>query len=531
MGPGQIEKRFEAPPPPRRVVEPEIPETEKPLAPDEARKIKFILSAVVIEGATVYAHKGLIPLYEKMLAREVTLADIYDVANEITEKYQKDGYILSHAFVPPQKVQFGIVRIQVIEGFVDRVIIRGEVKGGHETIGALAEKITRERPLSLANFQRYILLINDLPGVDLRPAIRPSSERENGYDLVLSFTHDKTAGFASLDNRGTRFVGADQILAGVTLNSVFGLYEAIRLRAVTASQTEELRFGDINYQQNWGGDGGVWRLVASHYRSQPGFTLADSDVDTVSTHIELNATYPVIRARLENLFVSARITYRDSLTDAASRLFSDDRLRVAALSTSYNFSDDLKGANFLTVELSRGFETFGASSPGATTLSRANGRPDFTKITASTARQQELAERWSLALAASGQLSANALLAAEEFAIGGAQFGRAYDPSELTGDDGVAAKAELQYSGDGAGNILEGFQLYAYYDFGAVWRREANGQNPRNSLTALGAGVRLRIVGGFSANIEIAKPLARKVAARGEDGGEARLFFAVGAEF
>ena len=46
-----------------------------------------------------------------------------------------------------------------------------------------------------------------------------------------------------------------------------------------------------------------------------------------------------------------------------------------------------------------------------------------------------------------GQYSAVPLLSSEEFSFGGNVSGRGYDPSEISGDQGVAATIELRYSG------------------------------------------------------------------------------------
>ncbi len=62
------------------------------------------------------------------------------------------------------------------------------------------------------------------------------------------------------------------------------------------------------------------------------------------------------------------------------------------------------------------------------------------------------------------------LLSPEQFGVGGSEFGRGYDPSEITGDKGFAVKTELQY------NRIHTFkdyavptQYYAFWDFGKVW--------------------------------------------------------------
>src|SRR6185437_9133865 len=84
---------------------------------------------------------------------------------------------------------------------------------------------------------------------------------------------------------------------------------------------------------------------------------------------------------------------------------------------------------------------------GSALLSNPYGQSDFTKLTFNTSRLQELNDKFSLLAASAGQVSNAPLLVSEQFGFGGPVFGRAYDTSEITGDDGIAASLELRYDG------------------------------------------------------------------------------------
>ena len=103
---------------PRAQFEPTIPEAPDPLTAD---RIKFALTGVNIDGSTIYSDCELLPLYKDFLGTEVTLSQIFQIAGRITVKYRADGYILTIAVVPAQKIKAGIVTIEVIEGFVSGV--------------------------------------------------------------------------------------------------------------------------------------------------------------------------------------------------------------------------------------------------------------------------------------------------------------------------------------------------------------------------------------------------------------------------
>ena len=113
--PGLIEQRFQSPAYPQAALQRLELKTSERLPPSKAERIKFVLVGVVVEGATVYRDIDFLPLYEPYLKREVSLADVYQIADAITAKYQNDGYILSRVIVPPQRIRGGIVRLRLVE--------------------------------------------------------------------------------------------------------------------------------------------------------------------------------------------------------------------------------------------------------------------------------------------------------------------------------------------------------------------------------------------------------------------------------
>jgi len=470
-------------------------------------------------------------LYEHLLATEVSLADVYAIADAITDKYKADGYVLSRAFVPAQPVPFGSVRIQVIEGYVDRIVMRGEVKGLRSLIQAYAEKITALRPLQVADLERYILLMNDLPGVTARTALNPSPESPEAYDLIITLEHAFVDGFAHTDNHGSRFVGPVQVLAGVGLNSVLGLYEKTSIRYATARPMSELRFVDIEHQENLGSDGTRLILSGSDTFSEPGFTLRDDDVDSRSRRATVALTRPIVRRRNHTVLLNGEATWRNSRSTEQGVPSRDDRLRVLRLGGTYFFRADWGGGNRLTVTASQGVNVLNASTPGSPNLSRSDGKSNFTKIAASILRLQQLSQSWALLFTAQAQKSADPLLSAEEFLLGGKAFGRAFSPAELAGDDGGAFSIKAQYTGEPGLDFLKNYQLYIYYDKGAVWNFNSGSDPAHRTLASLGAGASINILDHLSAYFEVAKPLLRGVLERGTKARDTRFFFGVTGHF
>lgn len=530
--PEHLEQRFERPARPRKFLEPEIPEMAKPLTPEEAKRTRFTLSGVDFEGVTVYDQAVLASLYEKHLATEISLADIYRVANALTARYRADGYILSRAYVPAQKVGLGIVRIVAIEGFVDRVVVRGEVKGRRGLIESMAGKITESRPLNKRALERYGLLINDLPGVTARTSIRRSERAADGYELVLTFKHEYVNLIAIVDSRGDDSIGPFQFLLGAGFNSLLGLYERTQIRLATVHQTSELRYVGASHDEYLGSEGTKFTIEGSYTASRPGSTLMDNDGDSRIVRGQLSVRHPIIRTRKTSLFASGSFMYRNSVGDEAGVEIHNDRLRVFRGRLNYIVRDGWGGRNRITFTGSKGVDFLDASPSNSTNRSRRDGESDFGKFNLSLARSQSIGAGWSMLATAKGQKSIDALLASEEMTVGGSRFGRAFDPAEISGEDGGALNLEFRYTRTPNGKIAQQYYLYSFFDAGSVWNFDtADGGFKRETLMSIGLGFRIRFAKVVSLYVEGAQAVHRDVRAADSGLGVPRFFFGVTARY
>jgi hemolysin activation/secretion protein len=87
------------------------------------------------------------------------------IAAGISDLYRAAGFHLSRAIVPPQDIRDGQVRLEVIEGSITEVALKGE---GAERFGVrtLLDPVLAEQPARLP-LERQLLLINGRPGVSI----------------------------------------------------------------------------------------------------------------------------------------------------------------------------------------------------------------------------------------------------------------------------------------------------------------------------------------------------------------------------
>jgi hemolysin activation/secretion protein len=506
--PGLLEKQFEKPREPSHPQEIVLPpQQEKKVAKEGFR---FQVTGIEIDGSTVYGTEQLLPLYKDYLDKEITLNDAYTIADAITVKYRNDGYILSQAIVPSQHIRGGILRLQVFEGFVNRVRIEGRYsKSEKKLLDRIAEKIQASRPLQVKVLARYILLAGDLPGVSARASLVPSKTVAGASDLILVVQEDHFEGFTSLDNRSSEYLGPYQAQIGFNLNSLFGVYERISFRAVTTTPLSELQFYEFGYEQVLNSELTRLEFLGRYTNSKPGKELRDIEFMSESTSAAINLSHPFIRSRVNNLTGRLTLSYRNSDTHILGVRFSQDRIRSIRAGMTYDFVDRWYGVNLFDVEVSKGIDILGASRSFSPDLSRPDAKTDYAKVTVEASRLQRLAPGFSLLISSAGQYTGNGLVASEEFSVGGGRFGRAFDPSQVSGDRGIAARAELRHYPDVQNELLRQLQLYAFYDYGSVWNESVSspGFSKNETLSSTGMGFRTNVYGWITANAEVAFPV------------------------
>lgn len=527
VNPGQVQQRIPAPPegphPPATLALP------APTAPAAVAPQRFVLSAVVITGATVFDSAQLASAYEDDLAREIDLAEVDAILGRITARYRARGYFLSRATAPPQSLESGILHIVVEEGYVAHLDF-GDASAGEETmLRPYFAPVLASRPLRLPVLERALLLVNDLAGLRVSGRLAPVAGTPSAYTLVLTLRHRRIAGFAAIDNRGPNYLGPWNAQASASLAGLLAPYDRTQLSLFTVpDRPRELVSGEVTYDVPLDSSGTDLFLSGGRTALKPGGSLASLALDGTATHYVVRVSHALIRSRAQSLWLAGALDVLDSSeNEAGARLF-DDRLRMLHASAIYSLSDSLGGTNSIDVDVTQGLDAFGASKPGSTLLSRANGRADFTKATLFATRQQGFGEHWGIQIDLAAQKALQPLLTTAQFALGGTRFGRGYDPAEITGDDALAGSLELRYGDALDGPVLRRWQLYLFYDAGAVWNIDPAGPSEQ-SLASAGGGLRLSFARGVGASLELAQPLTRAVAA--EHGKPLRAFASLWASF
>jgi hemolysin activation/secretion protein len=453
------------PPPTIQLPAPEAP--RKPEAPSQA--VSFELKEVVFKGNTVFGPDLLRALAEDKIGRQVSLADLEEIARRVTERYQQAGYPLAQAVVPAQNVKDGVVEISILEGRLGRIRLNRapEAPVSESRLAGVAANIPIGQPITQRDLERTMLLLSDIPGIRVESALEPGDE-PGTTDLVI----DVHAGprvllGADADNWGSYFTG--QYRGGLygRVNSPFGLGDNLDLRLFNSSGGGQL-YGRVGYELPVGYQGTRLGIAAAKVEYELQKQFASLGANGTATSWELSATHPFVRARASNLF--GRLTYEGiRLVDRVDLVDSSVVREVNSLGVglAYERRDTLLGGGYTGAGASVYFGDLAIKSQEVLALDQSpagrHTEGGFTRLAVQGSRLQSLIERTSLFLGLAGQWASTNLDSSQQIALGGPRAVRAYPVNEAVADEGVVVNAELRYA------VTQDVTVSGFYDFG--WAR------------------------------------------------------------
>jgi len=508
----------------------------------EAQRIKFKLTKIILEGNRIYSDAQLETIYRSKLNTIISIAELQNIVQEISNYYRNNGYILSRAILPAQHVKNGVVHVRILEGTIDKVRVIGTPKGAKSLIFAYGKHIADTKPVNIDAMTYYLRIINEIPGVSSKAVLEPSKNVTGASDMDLVTNTATFTGYLSYDDYGTRYMGPQETTVGGQFNSIFRAGDATYISYVTTARPLEMRFIDFSNDTPVGTHGKRFQAGINNALTRPGFVLTPLDLAGDAFSIYGNFKMPMVRTATHNFTLNAGYNYLDSGMDLfhATPLLTTtlylDHIRAVNLTGMFDFTDRFYGANLLNVMIEQGLNILGASNnPNSPTISRPDGHGVYTRFTLQFNRLQQIKGPFSAFLNIKGQDALEPLLTYAQFGYGGSQLGRGYDPAEIIGDKGAGGSLELRMDFNPHWSfLLQSTQFYIFYDAGVIWNIKHLAVSPiKQSAMSTGFGIRFILNKYISGNIMIAQPLTKKVATNQilGNGKQPREFFSVVASF
>lgn len=441
-----------------------------------------LVQSVSFAGNSVISQDALQTALSEAVGQSFDLAGLRGLADRISDFYRASGFPFARAVLPPQDLQEGALRIEIIEGRYGLVQAESED-------AALALKaqpfLGRLKPgtvIESAVLERLSLLLDDQPGIKTVPLIRPGTQVGTG-DVIVQINRDqRVTGDLGLDNAGSRYTGQSRARANININSPFLLGDQVRISTLVSD--EKLWLGSVNYSLPLGASGLRGHVGYSHTSYVLAKEFANLQANGFAEVASAGLSYPLVRTQKTNFTLSATYQAKDLRDNKdVSNTHESKSSQSLPMALQFDSRDSLAGGGIT-------YGTLGWT-PGhlkldsrLTALDTLQTRGRFNKFNLDVVRLQSVSAGFSLMGRISLQMTHTNLDSSEKMSLGGAGSVRAYPLGEASGDEGMLAQLELRYS---AGV----YAPYLFVDGGTI---KTNAQplatNNRRSLSGAGFGLR-----------------------------------------
>ena len=489
-------------------------EAAKQTAPGEV--ITFELKKIVTDASAVLTDAELDAIIKPYEGKQVQLNDIYAIVDKINALYNDKGYVTCRAFLPPQTITDGTVKLLLVEGRTGSTIVNNNKYTKTKYITNRMH-LAKGEIANIKQLNKDLLLFNATNSTQLRIMMKAGTEPGTTDYEITAYEPMRDTWTIFEDNAGSDTSG--QYRTGLFFNtkSLSGNCDALSLGTVISEGTKA---ANVMYSRSLGRSGTKMNLM---YSTNAVEVVKGDYEDMIKGHANSYAigfTQPIVVNETTRTELSLDYNRQNSKTDfmpAGTRFnIVDDSVQDFSL----GFAITNYGASHVFYQKHSYVRGYSESAPDMSAQNSQNF--GFYKFNAMYQKLYKAGQMWSLR--ADAQWSGSeGMVSSRQFYMGGMYSVRGYKENYLGGDSGFTFSAEYAVP-----VINKNTSAFTFFDYGHVY---GNGQSDdqHNVLSSVGLGIRSTINQYCSASLILGIPLQREFSA--EKVSKTRLHFIVNGQF
>ncbi len=469
-------------------------------------EVEFFIKKIVLTGNQLITTEEIYVLFNPLLNRKVTIDELKLSIDEVAFLYQEKG-LVGRASLRKQDITNGTVSIIIREGIfggakllidpnidylVDPEIIKNYIE----------YNLPVGTPVDTFKLERATLIASDLAGVMVNQSLQAGENPGETDAGVRMINEPWLINAIKYDNYGSKATGYHQTLISSSLlspRSVGDRFDTMILR------TSGVTYGSFGYTTPVGYSGLNFGVNFSLMSYDVVNGEAESlDLSGLSRTISFDASYPLIRSRINNLNLTSSLDIKQLVNRSSFGNESDYKVKTFNIGANYqDLTGGLMGGEFYgTINYGLGHNDYG-DSPVTFKDGKKNENTDGSHTIISSAMNftQFINDKNSVTFEFSGQYGNKNLDSSQKFFLGGERTVRAYPTSEVGGTHGLLFKVDYDYI------LTNEITIATFYDHGYV-KQYKKDVNPSTNQTLTLAGntndVTLR---GYGFSLEYLGPL------------------------
>ena len=437
--------------------------------------VQIAATHFVVFGNTILSEEELSALLEPYSHRTLSAVQMEEAMDALRSAYRDKGLFAAQVYLPPQAIEDGIVTLHVYEGTLEEggveLLNEGEYVRNSVISSILVENLATGELMRTEEFERTILLIDDLPGVTSHSVVYPGTEPGEARFLLSAQDTPRITGNIDVDNFGNYYTGEERLGATLYVNSPTGHGDQLTFRGVTSGSDSV--YGYVEYSIPVTGSGLRLGGSADYIDYDLGEELGDLELKGDAYSARLYAAYPIIRARHQNLTGRLDYAYLHLNDDdgIVGELESERNLHTVTANLYGDHDDDYlaNGITYFDAGITAGsVDVEGGDAFADFDDENVGTDGSFARLNIDVSRLQHLAGNWSAFGRVAGQWASSNLDTSQKFYLGGPFSMPGYPVGEMSGDHGANLQADVRYD---VRNIPWGGDLQLSVFSAAGWAR------------------------------------------------------------
>ncbi|MGE0874933.1 MAG: ShlB/FhaC/HecB family hemolysin secretion/activation protein [Burkholderiales bacterium] len=488
--------------------------------PDEPR---FEIRQFVFEGAKLVPPEQLQADTSAFTGKEKTFADVQRALEAVERAYSRAGYSAVQVVLPEQELDKGVVRFQIIEAKLGRVIVEGNKFFDEQNIRRSLPSLQPGVAPNIDSIARDLRVANESPSKQATVLLRSGQEEATVDAVARVVDEDPFKGSITVDSSGGQKTGRLRVGFGFQHANVADLDHVFSFQYVTAPYRDEDPAKDKNtFQLLPSKDvmiiGMSYKVPLYKSGNSVDFTWAHSNVGTGNVQgfnitgrgsiASLRYTQNLKRIGDYDHRVTYSLDYRAyenkgiRAAGGTNQLVPDVTVTPIGIqySGAWRRADSESSVLFSLIK--------NMSSPGdggniafcstrsVTIIGSGHSecaKPRFTIWRWAVSHTHAFGDDWQVRFGMNGQHTRDMLIPGEQFGVGGVDSVRGFLDREVVNDHGYRGTLELYTPDWGSLTGLAGARARAvvFVDWGRVGRnRPAAGELHGQGIASKGIGLR-----------------------------------------
>lgn len=490
---------------------------KSPYTAQYKQELKFPLTQVQIldRNNQEVVTDELAHILKNYVGKEVSLSDLSNLANEISEFYRHNNYLVAKAILPPQEIEQGTVKILLLKGNVGEIRLQNHSALSNKFVSRLSNTTVNTSEFILKDeLEKFALTINDVPGVNA--GLQLSAGKKVGEANLLIKINDakRFSGYVSVDNQGNKYTGRYRLAAGTKVNNLTGWGDELKLDLLSSNQAN-LKNARIDYSSLIDGYSTRFGVTANYLHYKLGGNFKSLQSQGHSHNLGAYLLHPTIRT--PNFRLSTKVSFNhQNLTDAQQAVTVKQKRKINSLTVGIDGSWNLikDGTTYFSLSTLFGNLANQTSEKQHNAVENFQPQSHFTVYNYRLSHEQILPKSFAFNIGINGQFADKTLESSQKMLLGGLSGVRGHQAGAASVDEGHVIQTEFKHYLPVFSQSVLVSSLFYDYGFGKSYKHSqflAKGVKNSVKLQSVGAGLSLSDAGSYAINASIAKPLDNNI--------------------